>query len=120
MSDIVPREKLTKQATQGVVSIAGGVGAFMLAGITAHPVLGIIVGAFITIAGLALSGSKHERGSGVVTTIVGAATLAASIPILSGLFGGLVHGVLIGGGVILVGVGVYALVKFFRGMKSRT
>jgi hypothetical protein len=116
MSDIVPREKLTKQATQGVVSIAGGVGAFVLAGITVHPVLGIIVGALITIAGLALSGSKHERGSGVVTTIVGAATLAASI----GLFGGLVHGVLIGGGVILVGVGVYALVKFFRGMKSRT
>jgi hypothetical protein len=116
MSDIVPREKLTKQATQGVVSVAGGIGAFVLAGITVHPVLGIIVGAVITIAGLALSGSKHDRGPGVITTIVGAATLVASF----GLFGGLVHGVLIGGGVILVGLGVYSLVRFFRGMKSRT
>jgi hypothetical protein len=120
MSDIVPREKLTKQATQGVVSVAGGIGAFVLAGITAHPVLGIIVGAFITIAGLALSGSKHDRGPGVITTVVGAATLAASIPILGGLFGGLVHGVLVGGGIILVGLGVYSLVRFFRGMKART
>jgi hypothetical protein len=120
MSDIVPREKLTKQATQGVVSVAGGIGAFVLAGITAHPLLGIIVGGVITIAGLALSGSKHERGSGVVTTVVGVATLAASVPLLSRVFGGLVHGVLIAGGIILVGVGAYSLFKFFRGMKSRT
>jgi hypothetical protein len=119
MSDIVPREKLTKQATQGVISVAGGVGAFILAGITVHPVLGIIVGGLITFAGLALAGSKHDRGPGVITTVVGAATLAAAIPFLSRLFGPLVHGVLVGAGIILVGVGVYSLVRFFRGMKSR-
>ncbi len=78
------------------------------------------MGAIITIAGLALSGSRHERGFGVATTVVGAATLAASLPFLGRLFGGLVHGVLIGAGLILLGIGAYSLVKFFRGMKTRT
>ena len=119
-TDIVPREKLTKQGVQGVVSVAGGIGAFILAGVTAHPVVGILVGGLITIAGLALSGSKHEKGAGVVTTVVGVAALAATVPFISRIFGGLVHGVLIGAGVVLVGVGVYSLIRFFRGMKARS
>jgi hypothetical protein len=119
-TDIVPREKLTKQGVQGIVSIAGGVGAFILAGITVHPVIGIIVGGLITIAGLSLSGSKHEKGAGIVTTVVGVATLAATVPFISRIFGGLVHGVLIGAGVVLLGVGAYSVIKFFRGMKSRS
>jgi len=119
-SEIVPREKLTKQAVQGVVATAGGLGAFLLAGIAMHPVLGILIGGAITVAGLALSGSRHDRTVGVVTTVVGAATLAASIPFLSRIFGGFVHGVLIVGGIVLVGVGVYSLFRFFRGMKSRS
>ncbi len=116
MSDIVPREKLTKHATQGVISVAGGIGAFVLAGITAVHWIGIIVGGLITVAGLAMSGSKHDRALGVVTAVVGAATLVASL----GVFGGLVHGLFVGAGIVLVGVGVYSLVKFFRGMKTRT
>ncbi|MGA2977713.1 MAG: hypothetical protein ABSF77_20625 [Spirochaetia bacterium] len=120
MSDIVPRQKLTKQGVQGAISIAGGIGAFVLAAITSIPVVGIIVGGIITIAGLALAGSKHERGAGVITTVVGVATLAATVPFINRIFGGLVHGVLIFGGIVLVGVGAYSLFKFFRGLKTRT
>jgi len=119
-TDIVPREKVTKQGVQGVVSIVGAVGAFILAGVTMHPVIGILIGGVITIAGLALSGSKHEKGAGVVTTVVGVATLAATVPFVSRIFGGLVHGVLIGAGFVLLGVGAYSLIRFFRGLKSRS
>ena len=120
MSEIVPRERLTKQAMQGVISVAGGIGAFVLASLTAIHWIGIVVGGLIAVAGLAMSGSKHDRALGVVTTIVGAATLAASLPFLTRLFGGLVHGLFVGAGIVLVGLGVYSLVKFFRGMRTRT
>jgi hypothetical protein len=110
---------VSKQGVQGVVSLAGGVGAFILAGVSGG-ILGIIIGGVLTVAGLALSGSKHERGAGIITTVVGAATIAASLPVLHGIFGGLVHGLMIGAGIILVGLGGWSLFKFFRGLKSRS
>lgn len=111
-TEIVPREKVTKHGVQGVVSVAGGVGSIILAAITAHPVFGIIVGGVIGLAGLALSSSKHDRTLGVVTTVVGAGAIAASIFHLGGL--------LVTGGIILLGVGAYSLFRFFRGLKSRS
>jgi len=117
-TEIVPREKVTKHGVQGVISTAGGIVSFVLAGITtgAFHWFGVIVGVVIGVAGLALSSSKHDRTLGVATTVVGAAVTVASI----GLLRGLVHGVLVAGGVVLVGIGVYSLVKFFRGLKSRS
>jgi hypothetical protein len=114
MSDVVPRSKVSKQGVQGVVSLAGGVGALVLASIGGLP--GIIIGGVITVAGVLLSGSKHERGAGIITAVVGAATVVASI----GIFGGLVHGLMYGAGIILVGLGGWSLFKFFRGLKSRS
>ncbi len=119
MSDVVPRSKVAKQGVQGIVSLAGGVGAFILAGITGG-FLGIIIGGVVTVAGVLLSGSKHERGAGIITTVVGAATLVASLPVLHSIFGWLVHGVMVGAGIILVGLGGWSLFKFFRGLKSRS
>ncbi len=118
-TDIVPREKLTKQGITGVVSAVGGVASLIFASITASVAGGIIVGGIVTVAGLLLSGTKHEKTAGVITTVVGAATLAGSLPVLRGIFEPLVHGVLVAGGIVLLGVGVYSLVKFFRGLKSR-
>ncbi len=117
MSDIVPRSVLTKRGVQGVIALAGGVGIFILAALPS--VIGIIIGGVITVCGIALSGSKHERGLGILTTVLGAGTVIASLPILRGL-GRLVHGLEIGAGIILVGVGAYSLFKFFRGLKSRS
>jgi hypothetical protein len=118
MNDIVPREKLTKQGVQGFVALAGGIGSFVLAGVVRHPIGGIIVGGVLTVLGLVFAGSKHERVAGVVTTVVGAATLVASLPFLG--LGGIVRGLAIGAGVVLVGIGAWSLVKFFRGLKSRS
>lgn len=119
-TEIVPREKVTKHGLQGVVSTAGGIVSFVLAGIigVAGGIhwFGLILGAAVGVAGIALSSSKHDRTLGVVTTVVGAAVAVASV----GLFRGLVHGVLIAGGVVLVGIGIYSLVRFFRGLKSRS
>jgi hypothetical protein len=120
MNDIVPRSTLARQGVQGVISIAGGIGSFILAGITGHPIIGILVGGALTVCGLALSGSKKDRAPGIITTVAGVATLAASIPVISGIFGGLVHGTLIGAGVVLLGVGAWSLFKFIRGLKTRT
>jgi hypothetical protein len=120
MNDIVPRSTLAKQGTHGIISIAGGIGAFILAGLTGHLVLGLIVGGALTVAGIALSGSKKDRGAALVTTVAGVATLASSLPFISRIFGGLVHGVLVGAGIVLVGIGGWSLIKFIRGMKTRT
>jgi hypothetical protein len=111
-TEIVPREKVTKHGLQGVVSVAGGIGSIILAAVTAHPVLGVIVGAVIGLAGVALSSAKHDRALGVVTTVVGVAAVFAS----------LFHagGVLVAGGVVLLGIGAYSLFRFFRGLKSRS
>jgi len=116
-TEIVPREKVAKQGLQGVISTAGGIVSFVLAGITtgAFHWFGVIVGGVIAVAGLALSSSRHDRSLGVATTVVGAAVTLASVGILHGL----VHGVLVAGGVVLVGIGVYSLFRFFRGLKTR-
>ena len=111
-TDIVPREKVTKHGLQGVVATAGGVGAIVLAAIAAHPVIGIIVGGVIGLAGLALGSSKHDRTLGVVTTVVGVGAVLASIFHLGGL--------LVAGGVVLLGIGAYSLFRFFRGLKTRS
>jgi hypothetical protein len=117
-TEIVPREKVTKHGVQGVISTAGGIVSFVLAAVTtgAFHWFGVIVGGIIAVAGLALSSSKHDRTLGIATTVVGAAVTVASV----GLFRGLVHGVLVAGGIVLVGIGVYSLVRFFRGLKTRT
>jgi hypothetical protein len=111
MSDIVPRSQLTKQGVQGVGAVAGGVVLLVLAG---GGLFGIVAGAVLTIGGLALSGSRSDRTAGIVTAVVGAATLAA------GIFGGPFAWLMRAGGFVFLGGGIYLLVKFFRGLKSRS
>ena len=113
MSDIVPRSEVTKNGVKAVGAIAGGVTLLILA--TAH-IFAIIAGGALAIAGLALSTSKSDRAAGIVTTVVGVAALA------TGIFGGMLPGIpwlMRVAGIVFVGTGIYALVKFFRGMKTR-
>ena len=111
MSDIVPRSVLTKQGVKGVGAVAGGIVLLALAG---GGLFSIVVGAILGLGGLALSGSKSDRTAGIVTAVVGAATL------LTGIFGGPFAWLMRAAGFVFLGGGVYLLVKFFQGLRSRS
>ena len=110
MSDIVPRTEVTKNSVKAVGAIAGGVTLFFLA--TAH-IFAIVAGGALLVAGLALSTSKSDRTAGIVTTVVGVAAL------VTGLIPG-ISWIMKIAGVAFLAAGIYSLVKFFRGMKTRT
>ena len=110
MSDIVPRSEVTKNGVKAVGTIAGGVTLLILAAV--H-LFAIIAGGVLVVAGLALSSSKSDRTAGIVTVVVGAAAL------VSGIIPGISLIMRIAG-ILFIGTGIYALVKFFRGMKTRT
>jgi len=114
MSDVAPRSQVTKQGMTAVGGIGGGIALLALA--TFH-VFGIIAGAVLVVAGLALSSSKSDRMVGIVTAVVGAASLA------TGILGGRLPGIpwlMRAAGFVFIGVGIYSLVKFLRGVKSRS
>jgi lysylphosphatidylglycerol synthetase-like protein (DUF2156 family) len=110
MSDIVPRSEVTKSGVKAVGAIAGGVTLLILAAV---PVFGIIAGGVLLVAGLALTSSKSDRTAGIVTAVVGAASL------VTGIFHG-ASWIMQVAGILFIGTGIYSLVKFFRGMKTRT
>jgi hypothetical protein len=112
MSDIVPRNQVAKSGVKGVGALAGGVGLVILSSISAIPVIGAVAGGILAIAGFALSGSKSDRTAGVVTAVAGVVTVAASL--IPGL-----RWLIWLPGLGLIGAGVWSLVKFIRGMKSR-
>lgn len=114
MSDIVPRSQLTRDGVKGTGAVVGGLALLVLAG--GH-IISIIAGGVLIIAGLALSSSKSDRTAGIVTTVVGASALAA------GILGRWIPGIpwlMRIAGFVFLGAGIYSLVKFFRGMKTRT
>ena len=110
MSDIVPRSEITKNGVKAVGAIAGGVTLLVLAAV---PLFAIIAGSVLVVAGLALSSSKSDRAVGIVTVVVGAASL------VTGIFHG-TSWIMQIAGILLIGTGIYAVWKFFRGMKTRT
>ncbi len=112
MSDIVPRSEVTKSGVKGVGALAGGVGLLILNAL--HPLAAIIVGGVLTVGGLAFTtGTKKDRTAGAVT--MGAGILTA----LAGLIPGF-HFLLWLPGIGLLGAGVYSIIKFIRGLKTRT
>jgi hypothetical protein len=114
MSDIEPRSKVTRSGMTAVGGIAGGTALLVLAG---FHWFGIIAGAVLVVGGLALSSSKSDRKIGIVTAVVGAASL------VTGILGRWLPGIpwlMRAAGILFIGVGIYSLVKFFRGVKSRS
>ncbi|HVO37997.1 MAG TPA: hypothetical protein VMV03_03115 [Spirochaetia bacterium] len=114
MSDIVPRSQVTRQGVIGVGALAGGAALLILAG---GGLFGIIAGGVLIVAGLALSSSKSDRTAGVVTVVVGAAALVTGIlghglPIITWLMRA--------AGFVLLGTGIYSLVRFFSNLRKRS
>ncbi len=115
MSDIVPRDQLSRQGVRGAVAVAGGVGTLILAGLGGLP--GIIIGGILTIAGIALSGGKKEKTAGIVTAVAGATIVVSSI--IPGAFGFL-HWIMRAAGIVLLGVGGFSLFRFFSNLRKRS
>jgi hypothetical protein len=117
MSDIVPRSQVTKSGMKAVGAVAGGVGLLVLSSLGA--VLGLIAGGVLTVVGLSLTGSKSDRTAGAVTAAAGIVTVVSALHQFIPLFPNLSWLMWIPG-VGLIAAGIYSLVKFFRGVKSRS
>jgi hypothetical protein len=113
MSDIVPRSTLARQGAQGVVFLVGGI---VLVVVAAGGLLGIIAGALAAVIGLALTGSKKDRGAGVIATIAGVVVIAAGI--FGRQLGWLLWPVRIAG-IVLAGLGGYWIWKFVANLRKR-
>ncbi len=115
MSDLVPRSELNKRAMQGVGAVVGGVALLVLAG---GGIFGLVAGGVVTVVGLLLLGSKADRTAGVVTTIIGGTALASGVLAFTGIFGW-IHWLMRAGGIALLGIGAYSLIRFFSGLRKR-
>jgi hypothetical protein len=118
VNDIVPKETLVKQGSKGIGGVLGGAGILVLNAVTGAMIPGLIVGGALTVGGLGIAASSREdKVAGTVAAGAGALTVVASLPIplLSSAAGGLMWL----SGLGLVGAGVYGLIKFFKGLKSR-
>lgn len=113
MSDIVPRSTLARQGVQGVVFLAGGI---VLVAVAGGGLFGIIAGALAAVVGLALTGSKQDRGTGLVATVAGAFVVVASIigPGVRFLLWPLRIA-----GIVLAGLGGYWIIRFIANLRKR-
>lgn len=113
MSDIVPRGTLARQGVQGVVFLVGGL---ILVVVANGGLFGIVAGALAAAVGLALTGSRQDRGAGMIATIAGVVVLAAGI--FGRQLGWLLWPLRIAG-LAIAGVGVYWIVKFVVNLRKR-
>jgi hypothetical protein len=131
MSDLEPvgNKEITNAGVRGVGSTIGGIGLLLLTG---------VAGWFGGIAGLALGGvilalgasgmksqSKADKtggaiamGAGALLAITGLAHFPLHIPLITGL-ARFTSGLVGLGAVGLIGYGVFNIVRFIRGLKSR-
>ncbi|MDR2049792.1 MAG: hypothetical protein LBP69_10095 [Treponema sp.] len=116
MNDIVPVNEVAKRGVAAVGGIAGGIILFVLGSLP--PVAGIIAGAVIGIAGIAVLSSKDpaDKLPGLVTVAAGALAVVSRFP----LVGGAARFLLGAGAAALLAVGIWNAIKFFKGMKSRS
>lgn len=125
MNDLTPRssQEIRRAGMVGVGSGISGLGLLILNGFS-KGWGGAIVGGLVIMGGIGLMGSKDQgdRRLGGLVTAAGAVTAAAAVLKYIGPLRGLAHMgsfVLWGAGAALLGVGIYNIVKFVKGLKSR-
>ena len=112
MGDLVPREKLVKQGMTGVGAIGGGATILILKAISAIPLVGVIAGGAVALAGLAIGSKKEDRKAGMVAVTAGVLTgLSALFPSVSWL--------MLIAGLGLIGGGALKLFKFWQNLRRR-
>jgi hypothetical protein len=102
---------------KGVGAVVGGAGLLILSALSG--VLGLIAGGVIAVVGFALTGSKSDRTAGIVAVVAGIVTAVSSLHRFIPVFPNLGWLMWIPG-IALLGTGIYSLIKFFRGLKSRS
>jgi hypothetical protein len=114
----VPREKLVKQGVTAVGSLAGGVALGIVRGLSAIPLVGLIVGGAVTVLGVGalLSRDPADKKAGAVITAAGGLAVLSGLHILPGLTGSLLGLGAFG----LIGLGIFKGIQFLRGLKSRS
>ncbi len=118
MGDLIPREKLIRQGMRGLGGLGGGIGMLVLRIFTGGPglsLLGLIVGGAVTVFGLTVASSREDRRAGLVVTAAGLLTAAASLPWV----GGIGQTLMTLGGIGLLAVGAFNLVKFLVNLRKR-
>lgn len=117
MGDYYPadRGEVTKNGVRGVISTGAGLGLMVFNSLLHVPVLGQILGGALVVLGIigVMGRSKNDKLTG--TVLIGAGVLGLASFVLKGLTGFLLGA----GGFALVGLGLYSLYKFMKGMKSR-
>jgi hypothetical protein len=135
MSDLEPVEskEITNAGVRGVGATVGGVGLLVLKGLSMAfwGIGGLVIGGLSFLVGAASvkSESKTDRRGGVIAMVAGVALALPGlakifkiVPIVGGMVVSLDHlasGVLGLGAIGLIGYGIFNLVKFVKGLKSR-
>jgi len=135
MNDVQPvsEKEITNAGVRGVGATAGGLGLIILRGISTAfgGIGGLVVGGLSFLVGAASmkSASKTDKkggaiamGAGIVLALPGLATVFKWVPVVGGsigIFDRLASGIIGLGAVGLLGYGVYNIIKFAKGLRSR-
>lgn len=118
MSDNYPVDaaEVKKQGMRGVISTGAGLGLILFNSMLRIPVLGWILGGAMVVLGIMgfLGRNRTDKNTGKV--LMGAGILGLASIFFKG-FSGLILGA---SGIGLVGYGIFNLVKFAKGLKSRS
>jgi hypothetical protein len=112
----VDPSNLRTQGTKGVMAAVGGVGLWVVNSLMGVPILGWIIGGGLVVFGLTgiFGKSRTDKTSGGIMMAAGAAGLVSLV--LPGL-----RSFLLGaGGLALVAYGAVNILKFIKGLRSRS
>jgi len=112
----VDADDVRRSGMRGVIATGGGIGLILFNSLLHIPIVGWVVGGALVVLGVmgVLGRNRTDKTSGAVLLGAGALGLA------SFLFKGITGFVLGAGSLGLIGYGVFNLIKFARGLKSRS
>ena len=135
MSDLEPvgNKSISDAGVKGIGATIGGVGLLIVQGIAGvlGGIVGLVIGGIAVVVGAGSLASKSptdKRGgaialaAGAVLALPGLAHLLGAVPLVGGIlrFAGGLSSFAIGAGAIgLIGYGVFNLIKFAKGLRSR-
>lgn len=109
-------ENVRKAGMRGVVSTGAGIGLMLFNTLLHVPVVGYVLGGALVVLGVMGLIGKNRTDKSTGAVLIGAGVLGLASFFLKGVTGYLLGA----GGLGLIGYGIFNLVKFARGLKSRS